>query len=186
MLGNKLETHELITYRDIESMTDSYGYDAASTVRPVVSALGNMYIHLRRGEEYQYCDRNGITKTVSRDSFMDFMLEYFDIWMYCEATLFEFHSKLENHQTILYEDIDNLVKFCLRDKGALNAVINELHSLFVALRRRNERYAYYDKSGKLCSLSAGSFKDFVVDNFCYEMYDEVRRDYETGKYRRNK
>lgn len=186
MLGDKLETHALITYRDIERLADGYGYGAASTVRPVVSALGKMCVHLRNGEEYQYCDSFGATKTISSDSFKDFVLEYFDVWMYCEAVLFEFDNKLENHQPILQKDIDNLVQFCLRDKGpALNAVINQLHSLFVALRR-NERYSYCDKDGRLKLLSAGSFKEFTVNNFCYAMYDEVRRDYEQGKYRRNK
>lgn len=181
---NKLEKGETLTFHDAAELAGYYSDGTASLAKLVEPCLGKLYCSVRDGGRVKFSDRFGIVGELTADNLKEFVTEFFDAQAFYESATFEFGEKIKNHQPISRQDINNLTDFCLREKApAINAVINILHFLFNSFLRK-ESYCYYDKKGNVKTLLPGTFKEFVSENFCEAMYDEVIKDFEQGKYRR--
>lgn len=188
---HKLITHDVIFYDDIYALMELNSYGAASTVRAAVSAAGELFIHLKKGEKYRYCDKYGVTRTLTLEGFNAFMLEYFDDFIYREAISYEytkakseisvwhkkclasasdFSRKLESHGTIRQSEISAL--FYLYTYGEYSTVLSAVQKLYKRLCA-GEKYEYYDIHGNAKTLSLDEFKYFMLEYFDESLYSRT-------------
>jgi len=78
------ETRENITfgnvlsYNNILSLIDAYVYGTATPMMSLIKTLRMIYSQIENGITIQFFDKSGTVRTICKDNFEPFILDYFD------------------------------------------------------------------------------------------------------------
>lgn len=78
----KLGSGEALSYEDLASLVRTYREHTDTTCQWVVRTLRMMYEALDEGARYQYYDVSGALNDLTKETFRDFVLRFFDAKLY--------------------------------------------------------------------------------------------------------
>jgi hypothetical protein len=81
----KISNHKVILYDNINALIDAWNYGTATPMIALINALHRTYDKLMDGEIYQYHDISGKLHNLEKHNFKDFVLYYFDDFVYNEV-----------------------------------------------------------------------------------------------------